>query len=108
MTEERHKARKLGRVFASQSAGKEHSDCCFAAIQQKREQRGGLVACAQDIGCADIARTDGAQISEVHHARDQDAEGHRAEEIADEGPEGENEGGVFDEGHQPKTFLPAT
>ena len=46
-----------------------------------------LVAGAQDVGGADVARADGAHVAEAHRAGDEDPEGHRAQQVAEERPE---------------------
>src|SRR5690606_18420926 len=51
-------------------------------VTEKGEAGERLVAGTQDVGCADIARADGADIAEPAEARQEQAEGNRAEQIA--------------------------
>ena len=63
------------------------------ALEHVAEKRGGgerLAAGAQHIGGADIAGADRAQIGPAGRARQHDAEGDRAEQVAER--EGEREG----------------
>ncbi len=39
------------------------------------------MACAQDIGCANIARPNAAQIAQIEQARHDQSKGNRAQEI---------------------------
>ena len=54
-------------------------------IEQQRRGGEALVAGAQHIGRADIAGADRADVAEAGDPRQDQAEGHRAEEIADDG-----------------------
>ena len=56
----------------------------FRVIQQQRGCGKFLVAGAQHIGRADIAGTDLADIAEPGHAGEDEAEGDRAEQIAED------------------------
>ena len=62
----------------------EHRRGAFQRIEKKRRGRKILAAGAQNIGRADIARADAAQICHASHAGEQQAERDRAAEIAEE------------------------
>ena len=100
--------RRLGRLlkvrFREQSSGKQrfrrspaaalsevgqcrqHRRGALAGVEQQRSRGEPLVAGAQDIGRANIARSNRADVDAVD-ARQHQSEGHTAEQIADAVPE---------------------
>ena len=55
----------------------------FSAVEEERQRGEALVAGAQHVGGADVARADGAHVAETGGARQQETERDRAEEIAE-------------------------
>jgi len=90
----------LRRVFACVGAGDEDRDRALATVKQQRRDGRRFGAGAQDIGCADIARADIAQIAEAECFGDEHPEGHRAKEIAEYGPRQKRGKGMGNLGHQ--------
>src|SRR5690606_14623502 len=82
MADEGGEAGEHGAVLAAQRAAEQHRRRTLEGVTEKGEAGERLVAGAQDIGCADIAGADGADIAEPAEAGQEQAEGDRAEQIA--------------------------
>ena len=67
----------------SRRAASRTADGALGAVQQQRRRRQLLAAGAQHVGGADIARADRADVAEAGGAGEQQAEGDRAEQVAD-------------------------
>jgi hypothetical protein len=82
MSDEGCETGDLRACLAAEVATGQHRHDALAAIQQKRQRGGQLVAGAQHVGRADIAGADLAKIAQPHHPRQDQAAGDGAEEIA--------------------------
>ena len=88
MAEERAKCGRKRRISTVTRRG-EDSDGAFEHVAEQRRRGEDLVAGAQNVGCADIARSDRSDIGAAGRAREQEAKRDRAEQV----PENEGKSG---------------
>ena len=88
MAEERPKSGRKCWIRTVTRRG-ENSDGAFEHVAEQRRGGEGLVARTQNVGRADIARSDRSDIRAASRAREQEAKGNRAEQL----PEGEGKSG---------------
>ena len=77
-------ARDQRRVLADEARGRRRTaDRALAGVEDQGRGRRALVAGAQHVGRADVARPDLAQVAEAERAGDEQAEGDRAEQVGE-------------------------
>jgi hypothetical protein len=82
VTEEGGEAGKQRRIGAAEGRPEEDRRRPLERVQEQCRRGEALIARAKHIGCADIARADGADVAEAGETRQKQAEGNRAEEVA--------------------------
>ena len=61
----------------------QHRDCAFCGIEQKRRRRDAFASRSKHVRRADVARTDPADVTQACGAREKQAEGNGAKQVAD-------------------------
>src|SRR5262245_61000246 len=88
--EERAKCGRKRRISTVTRRG-ENGDGAFDDVAEQRGGGESLIASTQNVGCADIARSDRPDIGAAGCAREQEAKRNRAEQIAEsEGKSGDH------------------
>ncbi len=82
----------------SEPGGEQHGDRALQSVEEEGRGRELPVAGAQDVGRADIAGADGADVTEAGAARQHQAEGDRTQQIAEGEGADEHERGRFEHG----------
>ena len=71
----------------AERAGQQTGQPALGGVAEQRQQRGQLVAGAQDVGGAGIAGAVAARIGEAEGLRNDDGEGQRTEQVTERGEE---------------------